>query len=112
MTLNDDEGHSPIQAFSSGTFRTVVQPLTRSQLALPTRSVPLRYLSFLLFDEADPAYPIQCWKKTRFKKFYRFLQFLKVYIAFKVCLKVFLNEDHRTESTTQKQVVYLNTAAY
>jgi len=89
MTLNDDEGHSPIQAFSSGTFRTVVQSLTRSQLALPTRSVPLRYLSFLLFDEADPAYPIQCWKKLGLKIFYRFLQFLKVYIAFKVCLKVF-----------------------
>ena len=112
MTLNDDEGHSPIQAFSSGTFRTVVQSLKRSQLALPTRSVPLRYLSFLLFDEADPAYPIQCWKKLGLKNFYRFLQFLKVYIAFKVCLKVFLNEDHRTESTTQRQVVCLNTAAY
>jgi len=77
MTLNDDEGHSPIQAFSSGTFRTVVQSLTRSQLTLPTRSVPLRYLSFLLFDEADPAYPIQCWKKTRFKKF------LQVFTVFK-----------------------------
>jgi len=77
MTLNDDEGHSPIQAFSSGTFRTVVQSLTRSQLALPTRSVPLRYLSFLLFDEADPAYHIQCWKKTRFKKI------LQVFTVFK-----------------------------
>jgi len=77
MTLNDDEGHSPIQAFSSGTFRTVVQSFKRSQLALPTRSVPLRYLSFLLFDEADPAYPTQCWKKTRFKKM------LQVFTVFK-----------------------------
>jgi len=67
MTFDDIEGLSPIARFPRGVFRTVVQSLTRSQLAWHARAVPRRQLSRLSNQIAIAAFFFfrclnQCWQ--------------------------------------------------